>query len=154
MARSGSLPAVLGKVSPRRKTPDNAITLMICIQVIGFVMCLSLGAEKVFPTWALAITLGLITMYILANLGVMKHYLGEARSEFNVVLHLIFPVVSTIAVIVVAYKSVHPLPPSPFKYAIHIYFGYTLLGAGVLAYLGFTGRDAWLEKARLAMDAR
>jgi hypothetical protein len=34
----------------------------------------------VFLTWANAITIGLVLMYILANIGVVKYYLTESRA--------------------------------------------------------------------------
>jgi amino acid transporter len=80
MARSGSLPSALAKVSSTRKTPDNAIHLMIVLQVVGGVACALFGPEAVFPTWALTLTLGLIVMYVLANLGVVRYYWFEKRS--------------------------------------------------------------------------
>ena len=83
MGRSGVLPTALGKVNPKRKTPVNAIHLEVAVQVVAFVCVLIWGVENVFFTWASTITLGLILMYSLANIGVVKYYLTEARSQFN-----------------------------------------------------------------------
>jgi amino acid transporter len=152
MARSGSLPAALAEVNPRRKTPDNAIHLMVGLQFVGGFLCAWLGAEAVFPTWALSLTLGLITMYVLANLGVVRYYATEKRAEWNTLVHLVFPVLSTIAMLFVGYKSVVPLPDPPARYALFVFLGYTALGGALLAYLKSRGREDWLEQARLAMD--
>jgi amino acid transporter len=151
MARSGSLPAALGKVHPRRKTPDNAIHLMVGFQIGAGILTAVFGAEAVFPTWALTLTLGLIVMYVLANLGVIRHYRTEARAEFNPITHLLFPVISTVAVLFVGYKSIVPLPDPPARYAIFFFLAYTAAGVGVLLYLKSRGREDWLEKAGLAM---
>ena len=51
------------------------------MQVIAFACVLILGVENVFFTWANIITIGLVLMYILANIGVMKYYLTEARTS-------------------------------------------------------------------------
>ncbi len=152
MARSGSLPAALAKVNPVRKTPDNAIHLMIGLQFVGGLLCAIFGTEAVFPTWALALTLGLITMYLLANVGVVRYYATEKRSEWNTLLHLVFPVISTVAMLAVAYKSVVPLPDPPARYAILFFLAYTALGAAFLGYLKWRGREDWIEQARLAME--
>ena len=151
MARSGSLPASLGRVHPRRKTPDNAIHLMLAFQLVGGGLCAVFGAAAVFPTWALTLTLGLIVMYVLANLGVVRHYLTEARAEFNPITHLLFPALSTAAVLYVGYKSLVPLPDAPARYAIFFFLAYSAAGAGVLLYLKSRGREDWLEKAGRAM---
>jgi len=151
MGRSGVLPAWLGKVSPTRKTPDNAITLELLVNVLAFVLAIIFGVADVFFTWALTITLGLILMYILSNIGVMKYYLGEARSRFNPLLHGVIPVAATVAVGYVGYKSVVPLPAPPVKWAPIIFVVYMAIGAAILIYLRIRGREEWLSKAGLAM---
>jgi amino acid transporter len=153
MARTGSLPAALARVNDRRRTPDNAIHLMVLLQLVGGALCAVFGAGAVFPAWALAITLGLITMYALANLGVVKYYATEARKEWRVVTHLLFPALSTVAVLYVGWKSIVPLPPPPARYALYLFVAYTLAGGGVLLYLRSRGREDWLRKAGMAMDA-
>jgi amino acid transporter len=152
MARSGSLPLALAKVNPTRKTPDNAIHLMLGLQFVGGFACTIFGPEAVFPTWALSLTLGLITMYVLANIGVVRYYATEKRSEWNSIVHLVFPVLSTIAMLYVGYKSIVPLPDPPARYALLLFVVYTALGGALLAYLKWRGRDDWLERAGLAME--
>jgi amino acid transporter len=151
MGRSGTLPAWFAQVSPTRRTPDNAIHFQVGIQVVGFVLILIFGVENVFFTWALTITLGLILMYVLANAGVVRQYLGESRAELNPFLHIVLPVVSAVAVAYVAYRSLQGLA-APVSYAPWVFGIYMLLGIGVLAYLRVSGREAFLEKARLAME--
>ena len=80
MGRSGVLPSAARKVAPTQKTPDNAITLEIAVNVLAFTCVLIFGVENVFFTWANAITIGLVLMYILGNIGVMKYYLTEGRA--------------------------------------------------------------------------
>src|SRR5229473_2584516 len=69
MGRSGVLPTALGKVNPKRKTPVNAIHLEVAVHIVAFACVLIWGVTDVFFTWANAITIGLILMYILANIG-------------------------------------------------------------------------------------
>jgi amino acid transporter len=152
MARAGSLPSLLARVNRKRKTPDNAIHLMLALQIVGGLLCAVFGSDAVFPTWALALTLGLITMYLLANAGVVRCYLTEKRSEFSPILHLVFPILSTVAMLVVAYKSVVPLPEPPARYALVLFLGYTAVGVGVLAYFRLKGNEDWLTKAGQAMQ--
>ncbi len=152
MARSGSLPSGLAQVNPTRRTPDNAIHLMVALQFVSGLACAMFGSETVFPVWALSLTLGLIVMYILASLGVIRYYAIEKRSEWNAVLHLVFPVLSTVAVLFVGYKSIVPLPQEPDRYALVLFAAYTLLGAGLLAYFKWKGREDWLDRAGLAME--
>jgi amino acid transporter len=152
MARSGSLPGALARVSPTRRTPDNAIHLMVGLQFVGGLVCAIFDTEAVFPTWALSLTLGLIVMYVLASAGVVRYYATEKRSEWDVVLHLVFPAISTVAMLYVGYKSIVPLPDPPARYALFVFVGYTALGAALLAYLKWRGREEWLDRAGLAME--
>jgi amino acid transporter len=152
MGRSGVLPGALAKVSPTRKTPDNAIVLETGVCVLAFILILIFGVEDVFFTWALTITLGLILMYILANAGVVKYYLTERRAEFNPLLHLILPIVGSACVAYVGYRSVVPLPDPPVEYAPIVLVVWLALGAALLLYHYARGNKEWLAKAQMAME--
>jgi hypothetical protein len=110
------------------------------------------SVEDVFFTWALTITLGLILMYILTNVGVIRYYLTVKRAQFNPLLHIVLPIVATVAVGYVGYKSVVPLPAAPVRYAPIILLGWLVAGAAVLVWQNARGNREWLAKAQLAMD--
>src|SRR4051812_8321371 len=152
MGRTGVLPKQLADVSPTRKTPDKAIAVEAGVCAFAFLLMLIFSVEDVFFTWALTITLGLIVMYIMANIGVMKWYLGEKRAEFNPLLHLVLPIVATLAVGYVGYKSVVPLPDPPVKYAPLIGIGWLVIGAALLLWQNARGNKGWLAKAQMAME--
>jgi len=151
MGRSGVLPAALGKVNPKRKTPVNAIHLEVAVQVIAFACVLIWGAENVFFTWANAITIGLVLMYILANIGVVKYYLTEARSQFNPWLHVVVPLVASAAGGVVVWKSYF----SPFTssgvvfWGLMVFIAVLVITIVALIYMHITGKEDWMRKAQL-----
>ena len=58
----------------------------------------------------------------------------------------------TIAMLYVGYKSIVPLPDPPVRFAPVLFVAYTGLGAALLAYLKWRGREDWLDRARLAME--
>jgi amino acid transporter len=154
MGRSGVLPSALGKVNPARKTPINAIHLEVAVNVVAFACILIWGAEDVFFSWANAITIGLILMYILANIGVFKYYWTEARDQFNWLLHAIIPVVASAAGIVVVWKSYF----SPFTSTGPVYWGLLVfivvlvITIAALIYLRVTGQEDWMRKAQLVFE--
>jgi amino acid transporter len=152
MGRTGVLPKALADVSPTRKTPDKAIVVEAGVCALAFLLMLIFSVEDVFFTWALMITLGLILMYIMANLGVIRYYLTVKRAEFNPLLHIVLPIVASIAVGYVGYKSVVPLPAAPVKYAPLIGIGWLLLGAVLLLWQHARGNKEWLAKAQMAME--
>ncbi len=154
MGRSGVLPSSLGKVVPSRQTPDNAIHLQVAVNALAFVLVLIFGAEDTFFTWANMITLGLITMYLLANIAVARYYLTEARSQFNPLLHVVVPAVASAAGLVVVWKSYF----SPFQSTGPVYWGLmcfiVLVVVTVLALvlLRVRGREDWLHRAQLVFE--
>jgi amino acid transporter len=148
MARSGSLPRALAKVHPVYKTPVNAVLLMAFITLgLGLGLGFAIGPDQEFFLMGIAITLSLAAVYSLGNLGVLLYFWRERRSEFNVWLHLIFPVLSTAALGYVSFKSMIPLPPSPLIAAPFIALGMLVTGAILVYAISSTGREEWLRKA-------
>jgi amino acid transporter len=154
MGRSGVLPKMVGKVNPVRKTPVNAINLQIGVQVLAFVCVLIWGVENVFFSWANAITIGLVFMYVLCNIGVVKYYLTEGRGQFNPILHVVVPVVASAAGIVVVWKSYF----APFTSTGPVYWGLMtfivvlVLTVVILIYLRVTGKEDWMRRAQLVFE--
>src|SRR5215470_14192321 len=154
MGRSGVLPKMVGKVNPTRKTPANAITLQVGVQVIAFACVLIWQADIVFFTWANAITIGLVLMYVLCNIGVIRYYLTEGRAQFNPVLHLVVPVVASAAGIVVVWKSYFSpfTSTGPVFWGLMTFFVVVLITIGVLVYLKVTGQEDWMRRAQLVFE--
>jgi amino acid transporter len=154
MGRSGVLPTALGKVNPNRKTPVNAIHLEVAMQVVAFACVLIFGVTDVFLSWAKAITIGLVLMYILANIGVVKYYLTEGRAQFNPLLHVIVPVIASAAGVVVVWKSYF----SPFTSSGVVFWGLLVFIAVLvvtivaLVYLRARGQEEWMRKAQLVFE--
>jgi amino acid transporter len=154
MGRSGVLPKMVGKVNPVRKTPVNAINLQIGVQVLAFVCVLIWGVQNVFFSWANAITIGLVFMYVLCNIGVVKYYLTEGRGQFNPILHIVVPVVASAAGIVVVWKSYF----APFTSTGTVFWGLMtfivvlVLTVVILIYLRVTGKEDWMRRAQLVFE--
>ena len=154
MGRSGVLPKMVGKVNPTRKTPVNAISLQVGVQVLAFVCVLIWGAEDVFFSWANAITIGLVLMYVLCNIGVVRYYLTEGRAQFNPLLHIVVPAVASAAGVVVVWKSYF----SPFTSTGPVFWGLMtfivvlVLTVVILIYLRVTGREDWMRRAQLVFE--
>jgi amino acid transporter len=154
MGRSGVLPTMVGKVNPKRKTPANAIHLQVGVQVVAFICVLIWGADNVFFSWANAITIGLVLMYILCNVGVVRYYLTEARDQFNPLLHVVVPVVASAAGVLVVWKSYF----SPFTSTGPVFWGLMtfivvlVLTVAALVYLRASRREDWMHRAQLVFE--
>ena len=91
-----------------------------------------------------AVTLGLVFVYGAGNLGVYRYYRTEHRREFNPLLHLVCPLVSTVALIWVGYKSIVPLPPSPVTFAPILVGIWLVLGIGVSFTRRRNSQEEWM----------
>src|SRR5205807_2362671 len=122
MGRIGALPRWLGYVHPRWKTPSNAILGMTVLTVV---VAMALGSTikpvNQFGMIGIVQTLGLIIVYAMGNLGVIRYYWREKRGEFNWALHGVIPLATSAALIWVGWKTVQGLHifglPTPLDYA-------------------------------------
>jgi amino acid transporter len=147
MARSGSFPKALAKVHPEHKTPTNAILLQMALNIVaglyvGFVFQPNTGFYLVT---GLILVLAVSFAYIFANVGVARFYWTEHRTEFNWILHAVFPVVSTLVLLYAIYKS-FPLA-TPFDLAPLVDGVWFVIGIVILVALRARGNEDWLEKA-------
>ena len=106
MGRVSLLPRWFAAVHPETRAPVNAvhfqaITGLIIVVVLGFLL-----AEDPYPFGLnvyvfLGTMLGLIFsgIYIAVNLACIGYFWQERRDEFNVIKHLIVPVIGVIAMI-------------------------------------------------------
>jgi amino acid transporter len=154
MGRTGALPRSLARVHPRFQTPVNAVWLQALITlVLGLGLGFWLGPFREFEFMSVALTLALLIVYGGGNVGVMLYFLRERRAEFRLLLHGVCPVVSSLAIIAVAYFSIFPLPDAPLRYAPLLVVVWLALGIGLLALSRATGREQKLLRTRTAENA-
>jgi amino acid transporter len=154
MARVGVLPKWLGHVHPRFKTPTNAIIAQTALSlVLAFVLSAAWGVENVFSVLGFLFIFGAIPVWIVANIAVFRLYRGEYRSEFNLFLHVVVPVIGTVGLAWFGYKSLVPLPPSPVSYAVPITITWLVIAVAIVLWLRARGRSRELDRtAGLAFD--
>ena len=147
--REGLLPRWLGKVHPTRRTPVNAIFAFIAIATVIILVWALLhlvgGAKQSGQMTALnffvdSSTMGtilLLVVYFLSNLALPFYYRKYRPQEFNVLKHVVLPVLGMIAVGVPVYYLVKPGQPSPLNW-----FPYAALGVIVVSVVYASGRTA------------
>jgi amino acid transporter len=152
MARSGSFPKQLAKVHPEHKTPTNAILLQMIVSIgSGIIGGIVYGPDvSFFFLVGLVLVLAVTVVYIMANIAVFRFYWTEHRDEFNVILHIVFPVVSSLVLIYAVYKSFPQ--PDPYWQAIFLDGGWLLIGIVLLVVLYLRGNEDWLLKAGEAVS--
>lgn len=149
MGRVGVLPAAFGRVHPVRKTPTNAVTAQLIISIaMGFVFPWLMGPMNFFIfAEGFVLVLAVILIYIAANIGVVKYYWTSHRSEFNWLLHGIFPVGTSLILLYSVYASFNPFPDPPNNWSPLVVVVWLLLGLLVMGWMRMTGKEAWLTRA-------
>jgi amino acid transporter len=133
MGRAGSLPDSLAYIHPRFRSPVHAIALQTLITLtIGIGIGFWIGPDQEYYFLGVTMTLVLIFLYSAGNIGVYFLYRRERPAEFSPVLHFLFPLLSTVSMVWVAYHSVVPLPEAPLRYAPILVGGWLLAGLLIL----------------------
>ena len=153
MAKNGSFPPALAKVNPRFKTPTNAILLQLALSLVaGLVVGALIGADRSFLLIdGLVLVLAVLFVYVMANAAVFAYYFWQRRSDFNIILHVLFPLVSSAALIYALVYSFIPFPASPYSYAPLIDGLWLLLGIVVLVVMRIRSSEEWLLTAGAAL---
>lgn len=149
MARTGSFPAPLAKTDHRFKTPTNAILVQLAISLgVGLGVGIGFGPEvSYFLIDGLVLVLAVAVVYVMANLAVFLFYRRERATEFNPLLHVIFPLISSAALLYAIYKSFSPAPAAPYSYSPIIDGAWLLIGICILLVMRARKREGWLELA-------
>ncbi|HUC57613.1 MAG TPA: hypothetical protein VMA95_09440, partial [Streptosporangiaceae bacterium] len=138
--REGLLPSWIGKVHPVRRTPVNAIFVFVGVAsliILVWAFLHLIGGPKNSATmnpltfFVESSTMGTIlvlVVYFLANLALPFFYLKFRRTEFNVLKHVILPVLGMIAIAIPVYYLVKPGQLAPYDW-----FPYAALGIIVVS---------------------
>ena len=118
LGRDGALPKLLGRTHPRYKTPHMAIiAYSIFTLVIGLLAGIAWGPLPAFGDLGYLSSLAILPVYIGANVALPFFIYHRYRTEFSVVVHVIFPAVSSVIFLLAIWLSIHPYPATaPTKY--------------------------------------
>ena len=159
MGRIGAFPYQFARIALRHRAPYVAIGA-VTVVTLAVSLGLGFGYDPItaFGIVATGIVILLVAMYIIANASCIGYFLRRGRSEFNVFLHLIVPILG-IAAFVPAWLTAAGLrfaswvPPltAPLSYAgiaVGIWMGLGLLYGGYL-YLRHPERVADVSRVHL-----
>jgi amino acid transporter len=126
--REGLLPRWIGRVHPRRKTPVNAIYVFVGIAggIIG-VWCIGhliggahqsagMNGLNFFDESGTMGTLLVLVVYFAANAALPFYYRKYRPQEFNLLKHLILPVLGMIVIAVPVYYLCKPPQSQPYDW--------------------------------------
>jgi amino acid transporter len=111
LGRDGVLHRALGRTHPRHQTPHVAIiAYSIFTLVIGLAAGAGWGPLPAFGDLGYLSSLAILPVYIGANVALPFFIYRRYRSEFSVLVHVIFPVVSSVIFLLAIWLNVHPYP--------------------------------------------
>ena len=149
MADAGALPKQLKYVHPKYKTPVGTIVTELVVALIAAFVLYQILYDPFtgFGFYAFALGFAIVVIYSAAAIATGAYFWRERRSQFNPVLHLVFPAVVTVALVWSEYKAVNPLPPAPTRYALWFFVGWAVVGFVILLAMRLAGKEDWLIHA-------
>jgi len=108
MARGGLLPKMFAAVHPRHRTPVNAVHFQVLVAIVvavvgGLVLAddptEGLGPVNIYVFIGTMLGLLFAGMYMAVNVAVIGFYLRERRDQFNVIKHLVVPILGVATMI-------------------------------------------------------
>jgi amino acid transporter len=108
LGRTGLIPRAFAAIHPTYRTPVNAVHIQAAFGVV-LAVALSLWLGAAYPAvpgpentyFFLGYALGLLFagMYMAVNIAVIGYYLRDRREEFNVLRHVVVPVIGFVMMI-------------------------------------------------------
>jgi amino acid transporter len=154
MGRVGTLPTPLAQINRRFQTPGVAIILTM---VVGIVLTLwpglVYGPTQAFGLLGIIITILILLVYMATCLAVPFYYRRELPQEFNILRHVIVPIVPAIILVFPIYAQFVPAPPFPYNLAAPICAAWFVIGLVIVLVMTFTARSRLADGAKIYVDA-
>ncbi len=158
MGRIGTLPTALAHTN-RFRVPDVAIILTMVIAVVATLITgLLYGTTSAFAFIGTIITIPIILVYIATCIAVPLFYRREHPTEFNVLRHIILPIIPVLVLLAVIYSQVVPLlippyPAAPISYAVPIVALWFVIGLIIVAILSARRPETLAKSSQVYTEA-
>ena len=154
MAKTGVFPRRLTSIN-KRKTPTGAIVLQTLINIgLGIGLPLAIGVANVWNVTGTWFTFATAPVFATANVGLFFYVRRNHPDDFSWFKHAIVPLMGIVALALVVYYSLTPLPPWPIKLAPLIVVSWFGLGVAVLVAMILSGKESLLAHAKDAAADR
>jgi amino acid transporter len=128
LSREAIIPRILNRTHPRFKTPTVSI---VAFSAVSLVVALGFGAYwgpmVAFGNLGYFAGLGILPIYLLPNIALIRFMWTKHRTEFSWLLHGILPSISSLVIVLALIFTVYPLPASPLNTMPFILLGITVL---------------------------
>lgn len=149
IARTGALPEFLAATHSKHQTPVNAVLLQTALAAV---VCLGVGIPmgpyNLFNMLGTTGTFVYIPIFILMNIAAFLFFRRRVPQEFSVLSYVVAPIISTVALVLIAYNSLVPMPEMPVTLAPFIALAYFLAGVAILVLRNLRpGKRGWMARA-------
>jgi amino acid transporter len=145
MGRIKAFPTVLGHVSPRHRSPVNAIVLGTAVSLAVMLgLGLHYGPNEAFAMVGTALVILIVAIYIVMNAACIGFFSRSRDHKLNVLSHIVIPVLGIAAFVpawcagagikIAGVSWITPLP-APLSYMGPAVAVWMVLGIGYLIYL-------------------
>lgn len=107
------------------------------------------GADQIFGFLGTIATLAVIILYVMANIAITVYVRREHPADFNVLRHVVVPLVGTLLLIPVLYVTVYPVPAYPINLTPYIFIGMMVVGFVVMLIIGARRPAALTQESTL-----
>lgn len=158
MGRIGTLPTILAHTN-RFRVPDVAIIFTMVIAIVAtLIPGLLYGTTSAFAFIGTIITIPIILVYIATCISVPLFYRREHPTEFNVLRHIILPIIPVLVLLAVIYSQVVPLlippyPAAPISYAVPIVAIWFVIGLIIVAVLSVSMPETLAKSSKVYTEA-
>ena len=116
MGRNGLIPKRASELHPTYGTPHvAAVVIGVITTIVALGAGLTWGTVNGFYVLAATLTDGALLIYILGNVGLPVFYRREHRQHFNVLTHILMPVMAILILGYVFYRTLWPIPAYPLN---------------------------------------
>jgi amino acid transporter len=147
--RSGLLPSQLGRIDARRRTPHVAVFATAGMAIVASIIAATVfdGAFPAFVFFLTLLVVPFVVLYSIICIACPIYYYVKARSEFNVLLHVVLPIIGLVVLLPTLYYSTQGLE-YPADVALPILGVWLLIGIAVLIWLRATKVDISADQQR------
>jgi amino acid transporter len=132
MGREGFFPRALGRTSSGK--PLVALgAYMIFSLLLALVGGALIGPFGIYGFCGTILGLGLVIIYILINLALIRFYRREHPEEFSILRHAILPLIASLLLLLPIYGLIYPVPDFPNNLVPYIVIVWIALGFVYLA---------------------
>lgn len=135
MGREGILPRAFGRTDSRQ-VPIVALSAYLLLSIAcALLLGLRFGPLGVYGFCGTLLGLGMIVIYILISIAVIRFYRREHPSEFSLFRLGVLPVLTALIMLIPVYGQIRPVPAYPNNLVPYILVAWMLVGAAYLAFL-------------------